>query len=139
MPLTHFSQRRRILGDACAGLVVANGQALVASFGEFLLNFVEVEGSAPLVLDVLEGAEAVGHVRDALAELAVGRHQHAVARTEAVRHDHLHRRGARARHDDDLVAVFAGPRFRAPHAFGRSQVERDTESRIQARHDVAEF
>ena len=135
----HFGEGRRVLRDRRAGFVVADGQALVAALGEFLLDFVEVEGAAPLVLDVLEGAEAVGHVGDALAELPVGRHQHAVARSEAVRHDHLHRGGARAGHDDDLVAVFAGPRFRAPHAFGRAQVERDTQARIQARHDVAEF
>ena len=135
----HFSEGGRVLGDRGAGFVVADGQALVAAFGEFLLDFVEVEGAAPLVLDVLEGAEAVGHVGDALAELPVGRHQHAVARPEAVRHDHLHRGGARAGHDDDLVAVLTGPRFRASHAFRRAQVERDAQARIQTRHDVTEF
>jgi len=118
---------------------VTDEQGFVASSFELLFDFIVVKRAAPFVLQVLHVAKPLADIGDALPKLPVGRDEDEVVAPESVGDDHLHGGGAATAHDDDLVAVFAGPRLGLHFRFRGREVKRVTQPRVQFRHHLAKL
>ena len=111
MAFAHLGDGLGVLCNAAAGFVVANEEGFVATTLELLFKFVEVKRAAPLVLELFDVAKLAADVGHSLTEFSIGWDEDKVVVSETVGDDHFHRSRAASGDDDDLVAVFAGPRL----------------------------